>query len=393
MKKLVFSLVISLLIISSCSNRKELQGYWYGKTSRDQICFPQLVQFSNGEFIDYFSFSNNTFRYCSIGSKFFFIGKTDYQKLSVNIKKEGDELFFYKSDSLFLHLFKRKASNYIFDYLNDDKLIINLPKGNASSHFIGNDFRFENPLYLGKINNELYINFQDSTFIFNEEFIKKYLNIRLKSRNYQRFSISLIADKNVSFSDINRLKYYLKIGWPLAIHYLLDTDGYTNVNCFSRTLPPLYEDEINKSEWLNFRKKLKLKYPPAPPRPDFEYVKSNSIVFQYSVDSIVLYNKRASFDDLKEIITDKMKSDPHTTIIAMYLRGDASYQDYITIMEKLKDVYYDLRDEFLFEKYEINFRDLDDGEKYHEAIDKYPFRVLGLDSIEYQTLIEFKKLK
>ena len=88
-----------------------------------------------------------------------------------------------------------------------------------------------------------------------------------------------------------------------------------------------------------------------------------------------------------------MKSDPHTTIIAMYLRGDASYQDYITIMEKLKDVYYDLRDEFLFEKYEINFRDLDDGEKYHEAIDKYPFRVLGLDSIEYQTLIEFKKLK
>ena len=150
MKKLVFSLVISLLIISSCSNRKELQGYWYGKTSRDQICFPQLVQFSNGEFIDYFSFSNNTFRYCSIGSKFFFIGKTDYQKLSVNIKKEGDELFFYKSDSLFLHLFKRKASNYIFDYLNDDKLIINLPKGNASSHFIGNDFRFENPLYLGK---------------------------------------------------------------------------------------------------------------------------------------------------------------------------------------------------------------------------------------------------
>jgi biopolymer transport protein ExbD len=197
------------------------------------------------------------------------------------------------------------------------------------------------------------------------------------------FPITLIADKSLSLSEINKLKEQLRIVGYNKILYMLATTKYDNVNIITRYMPPLSESEILKYDANNFTFPSLL---PPPPEPELSFIKEYGLVIESANGILSLNNKPIDKTELQKILKEKIKLDDKV-ILAYYIFEDSKYQDYINLLDIITNVYYDLRDEYLMSKYGIKFRGLwDDDNRYDEARKEIPMRNIELDSNDYKTI-------
>lgn len=381
------SIIVLTILTISCSNKQDFNGFYFGRFETDDFNLPVLVHFDNESYIDYFSVPYDTFSYNRVGDKFHFKSKSYHQEYELTIVQKGNQLSYYRpdSDTLIFRLKKSESSNFMFDYLTDKKIKIDLPNGNGKSQTLGDDYRFHNPLYFSKVGNDLLVNFNDTTIKLDSNYYKFLLSYKsnLSEIDKYRFPITLIADKNLTIQELNRLKEHLRIVGYLKISYILTPQGYDKVSYIMRRIPPLTEYEISKYEAYNFDF---APLPPPPPRPDNDFILEHGLMLEYSQDNLMLNNDTIELSELRNKLRDKILSDPNT-ILAYFVVDTSTYQDYIKILDLVTNVYYDLRDDYLFDKYGIKYRELwDIDERYEEAQEKYPMRVTELDSIDYKTI-------
>ena len=376
-----------MILIISCSNKQDFNGFYYGRFETDDFNLPVLVHFDNESYINYFSVPYDTFSYNRIGDEFHFKSKLFHQDYKLTIIQKGNQLLYYRpdSDTLIFKLKKSESSNFIFDYLADKQMKVDLPNGNGISQFFGDDYRFHNPLYFCKVGDNLVVNFNDTSLVLDDNFYKFLLTYKSKlfEINKNRFPITLIADKKLTIQELNKLKEHLRIVGYIRISYILASREYDKVNYISRRIPPLSEYEISKYEAYNFNFPP---LPPPPPRPDNDFILNHGLMLEYSQGNFILNNDSIKLSELKNKLREKVLSNPET-ILAYFVADSSTYQDYIKILDLITNIYYDIRDDYLFDKYGVKYRGLWDNDKrYDEAQDKYPMRVTELDSTDYKTI-------
>ncbi|NPV51832.1 MAG: hypothetical protein HPY60_11665 [Candidatus Methanofastidiosum sp.] len=382
------TLITLILFTISCSRKQQINGFYYGKYKTEDLNLPVLIHFKNRKYIDFFSFQYDTLTYRRIGDKFYFRSKLYHSSYKLTIIQKDKELLYYRNgnDTLIYKLKKGESSNYLFDYLSDKQIKIQLPNGNGKIQSYGFENKFHNPLYFTKYDNILVVNFNDSTIVFDENFYKYLLDYK-SNLSYldSRFSpITLIADKDLSINEINFLKVQLKIADYRNISYVLSINEYNKINYISRYIPPLTESDLSKYKTYNFV------FPPLPPPPppilDNDSIIDHGFLIEYFQGKILLNNDSLEASEFCKLLKEKILSDPKA-ILAYYISDRYSYQDYIKLLELTSSVFYDLRDEYLYLKYGIKFRGLSHYEDmYDEAIKKFPNRSVELDSIDYITI-------
>lgn len=209
--------ILLIFLFNSCSNEKELEGYWYGEFKSDGRRTPALIKFENGSFIDFFGLSNDTIAYKRIGNKIVFEDMVfNDEPHEFRIELNNNKLSTWDSNNnLIISLKKRSEDNFIYDYLNDKSLIIDLPMGRGVENKFGQLNQLKWPLYLTYKNDDLVANFLDTTVIVNSNYHKllRKKKVSFKENESSLFSnrIALIADKSVRVSDIDLLRGQLRI--------------------------------------------------------------------------------------------------------------------------------------------------------------------------------------
>jgi len=386
MKKYISILIVFLIV--SCSDKKEFQGFWYGKFEYDETQFPVLMKFEKGSYIDYYSVPYDTLKYEIDGNNvtaYYYHPYTDelMNEYNFQLSSFGDSLsLYYPASDTKITLYKTSESNFVLDYLGDKNLNINLPKGNRKEMVLGRDFRFHRPLYLTYQNDNLVANYYDTTVIVDNEFYKFLLKQREKEAEKDWFSIpvTIISDKNVKISDIKLLKEQLSLIGLRRINYILHSAEYNKVKTLSSYIP-FSEKEYEKARSLG----LKLP-PPPPPRVELDsnFVRKHSLLFEIKGQSI-LYNDTVIQEiELKKIIQEKAILDSKLEIL-FYLHETVVLQDYIDFVIPIYNSFYELRDQYLSEKY--NDLSYYSEEKRDEAKRKYQLILGELNQKE------FKKIK
>lgn len=383
MQKLNNIIFISIFLIVSCTKHTDFEGYWYGRYERDNIILPILVQLSDKKYIDYFAFPFDTFYYRKFGNKFQIKHEFQHPEYNFKITLKGNELLYYllPSDTFIFKLNKSSSTNFFFDYLTEKRLKIDLPKGNGRKQVLGENHRIINPLYYTKIDNDLIINMNDTTQKLNSDFYKYLLNYKSKiSSTLFSYSISLIADNKLTMNEIDSLLRQLSIACYVNIFFILHSDNYEKVNYFSNRLLVPDESEFSKYGIDNFKIILP---PPQPPEPENEYLIKHGFFVEFSKGKILNNNKVISSFKFKELVKQSILSDS-LSIVVYYIDNNSSYQDYIYLRDNIENVYFDLWDDYLLEKYSTNYRDIRGYDnRNHEAYKKYPLRTWRLDSTDY----------
>ncbi len=386
-KKNLSIAALLIFLITCCSKKKELNGYWYGEFKFDKERSPALLKFENDIFIDFFSPFNDTTSYKSYGNKIYFDNGFD-EKHELKIKLENNLLSTLDSNSnVIITLKKRKADNFVFDYLNDKTLTIDLPTGNGLENKFGHFYPFKWPLYLTIKNKSLVANFLDTTIIVDSNYYKTISNKQVffneYSRSANRNRISLIADKKLKVSDIDLMKKQLKILGFSKIEYLLKAQSYDKINVLTSRLGDLTEKEFN-----DFNSK---ENPLPPPPPSFTESLHNfegKLMFiKVEGSTLIVDDSIVGFDSFVELIKPKILSGKKLAIF-YHISEKSTYENFIRFNEVIYNTYYDIRDDYLTEKYQKKFR-RDYNYRSEAIIDakkKYPLIFWQLDSLEYKKL-------
>ncbi len=351
----------------------------------DAFDSPVLVHFDDKEYIDYFSNYCDTFNYTGTGDKLHFKCKSYEEEYKLTIVKQNNQLFYYRpnSDTTILILKKAQSSNYIFDYLSNKQLIIDLPEGKGKIQTFGDGNVFSNPLYYAKSGNDLVVSFNDTTLIFDNNFYKFLINYKSNLSVIDLpFPIAIIADKNLKMEDMNRLKDQLRIVGFTKISYMLKLDGYEKVNYFAKRIPSLSEVEIAKFKARDFPFPPLL---PSPPRLN-DFILENGVLVEYSNNGFILENESIGLLELENRLMNMIIADS-SSVLAYYIPDNSTYQDYIKFIDITTNLVLDMREKYLLDKYGIEYRELIDSDKqYVEARKKFPMRAWELDSVGYYKL-------
>lgn len=371
----------------SCTRKQIFNGFYFGRFETEDFDLPVLVRFKDNKYTDYFSVPYDTFSYDKNNNIFKFKSISYNQDYEVTIFQDNNTLSYYHpdTDTLIFRVKKSESSNFLYDYLTDKNLKIELPTGKGTTETYGVDYRFYYPMYFNKIGKDLFVNFNDTTVKLDNTCFKFLLAYKsgLSDIDKYRFPITLIADKNLILTDINQLKEQLRIVGYTKISYILSSKEYDKINYISRYIPPLSESEILKYEThsLSFPP-----LPPPPPEPELSFVKENGLIIESTKGQIFLTDKPIDKNKLQHRIKDKVLNDTES-IIAYHITESSKYQDYIDLLELITNAYYDLRDDYLMSKYQIKYRGLwNIDNRYEEARKEIPMRILELDSIDYKTI-------
>ena len=383
MKKL---LLLILILTLSCENDK-LDGLWYGEFKGIAGRNPILLKFENKTIIDYFSYPDTT-RYKQFGNKIYFKNSlSEKRELKISILNDELILFDSKADTLIVKLKRKQGTNFIFDYLNDKGLNIDIPSGQGLERTFGLSHRFTNPLYLSYKNNKLVANFFDTTVSVDSNYYKFLFN-KIDSTGqelfeYEKNNVSLIADRNIKNSDLNLLKKQLKIAGYSSIDYLLSTDSYDKINYFSLRLKQLTSQEKNQ---FNIKSdSLDIELPSGVESALFH--KEKILLLEVMNDSVKINNTVTSNSEFKSFIDSKIKSD---TVIHVYyyLSENSVYQNFIDINDDVINSIYNARDNYLYKKYGFKFREYNrfKGEEIKKSQMKIPLILGQLNSSEYKKI-------
>ena len=378
-----------LILFLSCSNNEKLNGLWYGEFKTKQGRSPALVKFQNGNFIDYFSGDYDTIKYKYFRNTFRFKNFM-HEKMEYRVKLNNSEMFLFdsKTDSLIVKFNRREQNNFVFDYLNDKSLILDVPSGIGLENTFGRNRRFGSPLYLTYQNNKLVANFLDSTSHIDTTYYK-FLIPKIEYSEHEFIDLKipnvlLISDKNIKISDLNLIKKQLKISGFSNVDYFLKTQSYDKLNTFNLRLQSLSEDDYDKYYAENDPRRIPVPFL-SPLQLALKY-KENLFLIKINGSSIKLNDKVLTRDALNQRIKNKILSDKDLNIL-YYITDSSNYQDFISFNEVILNAYFDLRDEYLIEKYGVKFRgyrSMDD--KVREAYNAYPLILQQIDSSEYEKI-------
>lgn len=385
--KIVITILL-LFLLTSCSNNKDLEGYWYGEFKYNKGRTPSLLKFENKTFIDFFSPFNDTVIYKRSGNKIYFENEIN-EKREFKIKISNGELSTWesKSDTLIITLKKRKSDNFIFDYLNDKSLILDLPTGKGLKRTFGNSIQFRRPLYLTYKDDKLTANFLDTTIAVNSNYYK-FLRDKGTYSNHHEMSlarkrISLISDKYLKISDFDLLTKQLRIAGYSKIDYYLKSDFYEKVNFIKSRLRPLTEDEFNEFNSKEYQ------FGPPPPSfinflPDF---KGELLIVKIEGNTIKVNDSVLRINGFGEFIKPKILSDMEVAIL-YNMSQNSNYENFIGFNEIVYNTFYDVRDNYLMSKYGLKFRPNIDSrsQEINEVKKKYPLLLWKIDSLEYKKI-------
>lgn len=385
-KSFIFFLLI--LLLTFCTKKQELDGFWHGELKFGNERNPVLIKFNNDSIIDFFNPFIDTIIYKRSGNKINFQNKlNEEQELKISINENELSIWKLKSESLFITLKKRNSKNFIYDYLNDKSMILNLPNGKGIIRTLGNNFYLDRPLYLINKENLLIANFMDTSVSVNSEYHKF---LRSKGTYLSDFEssleknwISLIGDKNLKVSDINLLTKQLRLAGFSKVYYFLKSESYEKVNILPSTFRALTE-----LDYKEYNSKIHHLRPPPPSiinhLPNFN---GELLIAKVERNRIIVNDKIFNIKSFNDFIKSKILADNKVAII-YYISDNSSYQDFIDFNGTVYNIYYDLRDEYLEKKYKINFRDNFDStiEEIIEVKKKYPLFFLQIDSLEYKKI-------
>ncbi len=378
--------ILFLFLLISCSNEKNLEGYWYGGFKFDNDRTPTLVKFENNTFIDFFSAFNDTIVYKSNGNKIYFKNSFN-EKSELKIKLKDNELSTYESnsDSLIITLKRRVSDNYIFDYLNDKDLVINLPDGNGVERTLGQHAYLKKPLYLTHKLNKLTANFLDTSVTVDSDYHKFLFSKLDLMHEYDKHSsiISLIADKDLKISDVNLLTTQLRIFGFSRIRYLLKSESYEKVNTIDFRLKALTENEY---DIYNIKENLRIPSPPS----YMEYIaksKDKLQLIEVEGDRIKLKDSILTENDFLKLLIPQMTSESDINF-TYYMTDGSTYQDFIHFNDVILNAIYNVRDKYLMNKYGVKYSRTSGfgNEKNKEAQTKHPLKLYRLNIEEYKKL-------
>jgi len=377
-----FIIILIVFLITSCSNKKEYQGIWIGKIAIDETqVIPVLMKFENEYLIDYFSIPYDTLEYNIIGENITAFNRTlnEEYKFKLNRSKDNLTIFYPQSDRK-LELHKSIESNFVYDFLSDKNLKIELPIGNAKEEVFGRDFNFLRPMYLTYQSEKLVANFFDTTVVVDSNYYKFLLKKQLQEpeREWFLYSVTLIADKNINISDIDLVKKQLNLVALNKINYILNSENYETVQLISMRTPPLPMSEYEKLDKCG----LRLPPPPPPlPKNNSEFIKNHAILFEINGATILYNDTELQEFEIKKLIQEKAILDSNLTIL-FYLNENSVYQDYISFIDPVFSSFYELRDRYLSEKYKnLSYYST---EILDEAKKKHPIIIRELNQEEYK---------
>lgn len=385
----LFRATLLIFLLTCCSKKKELNGYWYGEFKFDKERSPALLKFENNTFIDFFSPFNDTIVYKSYGNKIYFNNSFN-EKRELKIKLKNNELSTYesKSDSLIIILKRRVSDNFIFDYLNDKDLVIDLPTGKGQERTLGQSVYLKRPLYLAYKNNKLTANFLDTSVTVNSDY-HKFLISKMDSLDetdkYSNINkISLMADKDLKIFELDLLTTQLRIFGFSRIRYFLKSESYEKVNAFDFRLKALTDDEY---DFYNI-KENPLRIPPPPSH--VEYIaksKDKLRLIEVDGDKIKLNDSILTENDFLKLLIPQMTSDSDLNF-AYYMTDGSTYQDFIHFNDVILNAIYNVRDSYLMNKYGVKYRKMYGfgSEKNREVETKHPLKLFRLDLEEYKKL-------
>ncbi|NQY29893.1 MAG: hypothetical protein HRT69_10515 [Flavobacteriaceae bacterium] len=363
------------LISVSCSNDKELLGTWYGHWSNHKEKAPILFKFEENTLIDYFS-SYDTLKYHTSKNKLIINTKTGEKNTIIyKIEKSELQLFDSTNDSLLFTLKKSKKKIFSLDYLSDKSLKIELPEGNGIEKKYSPNFKFNEPLYIAYKNNQLVANFRGITQIVDEnfhEFVSELAVYNFDEKFY--VSISIIADKNTKLKDIESINRQIRLADLNKVNYILSSNKYEFSKVFPFKLPRLSTKEISK-----YNLKIDEFYNPWTP---YKLDSSKCLIINIEKSKIIINNEVVNHDNLKAKIISASKKDPE--LIVLYNVSDNSeYQDYITTLDIVYNSIIELRNEYLLDKYNIEYSMLTNSDEIKEAKKKIPFIFLNIENFEF----------
>ncbi|QCX38778.1 hypothetical protein FF125_10150 [Aureibaculum algae] len=389
MKKFTF-ILLSILTIG-CANEVDIDGYWQGHFTFPKERVPALIKFENGKFIDFFGVYNDTVEYKRNDDKILF-GNATTRSGVFKIKVNKNELTTFKNetDSIFVSLKKKQAERFIFDYLNDKNLKLELPDGHGIKRNIGPKY-FRNPLYLSYIDSNLVANFLDTTVHVNSKYHILLRKLSDYSNHYENSlhinKVTLIIDKNLKMSDVNLISNQLRLAGYLKVYYYLKSDSYEKINFLSTKLRPI--SEIDYHKYNSEENQL------SPPPPSFllDYFKGEILRLYIDKNKVTLNDTIININKLNEFM--KLKLLPNKELGVFYQISESStYQDFIRFNDVIYNAYYDIRNVYLLQKYNISYRDNFDYDKDEiiESKKTFPMFLKQIDSIEYEKVKKFQKL-
>lgn len=389
MKNLILILLLSLFI--GCSNNKELEGYWYGESKYEFDRSPTLIKFENSTLIDFFGPLIDTVNYTRIQDIIRLqLGENEVREFKIRLNKDKLSTFDSQSDSLIINLKKRKKDNFVFDYLNDKSLIIDLPIGRGLKKTFGHQISLNRPLYLTYKDNKLVSNFLDTTVIVDSNYYKFLFSQNVLKYIEDRYSnthkISLIADKNIKISDFNLLINQLKIVGYTKIDYFMNLDSYDKVNLLPFRLRYLTQDEFDK---YNTDENPLMPVPPS----TLEYLsqlKDTLLIVEVDGNIIKINDSTFMGDEFKDFLNTKISSGSNFHM-SYYITDNSTYQNFINFNDIVFNSYYDLRDDYLIKKYGLSFSENHGiySKENQDALKKYPMRFGRINLEEFDKLSQY----
>lgn len=420
MKKV--TLILCLLLFISCSKNKDIKGFWHSQEHNILLNFN-----TDSTFVNYSKYGEIGY-YTLTKKKLLWTENRDEYSVPIKFKVKitDNELFFYKykTDSLLIKYQRSSHENYIFDYLSDKNLNIELPKGNGKLTKLGTrSYRFLNPIYLTFKDNKLISNFNSSTNLVDDnyyQFLRKNVRFNIYHEDIDRVPISLITDKNIKIKDIFFVEKQLKLAGFENLHYLNEINSYDEVNYFGIRMLPLPQEELDKYD-LDFTEEDKYSWEKSSTNDDgivvvtSEYVKEEKILFKFDYrDSIFLdvkphaklleidksemkfNNKIISLEELKNTVKINL-TDTSDLAIVYYITDDSTYQNFISVLDAVYNTTEELRKEYLLEKYNMEYplvrnnpqsNYIIEKDRIREVKRKYPFRFFRMNYKEYKEVKE-----
>lgn len=396
MKTYLLPLLSLLIFLTSCQQNKDLDGHWYGRYKTEGYSFPVLVYFQGNEFYDYFM--NDVYDTCTFTCKkdwFFFTPKNFGEKLDLHIEKKGNELFFFdpEADTVMFRLQKSQGLNYIHDYILDSSILFQLPDVGGNKGEVGNQNRFRNIIYLGYKNDQIVVNFRDSTLIFDDSFYI-YLNnaiLEMDRHDFLHSTIYIAADKKLPVSVIKNLKKQLRLIGFHEIQYILKPNHYAELNYFKAIIRPLSEEEFKEFDTSMIQKRDRLPSPFILNLDIMEGVDRIQFINREN-KAIKINNIEIASDSLVDVMIAIMERD-RKTMFSYYIPDTVKYEEYIDFFIYLRNTATKIREKYYLKEYE---KPIDENfkytEEYQEFIRKYPIYLWELDSGRYNEVKEILEI-
>ncbi|MCW3785759.1 ExbD/TolR family protein [Plebeiibacterium sediminum] len=283
-------------------------------------------------------------------------------KINKSIYKIVDgKLSFYDIDSLNPSItYERNIYSDCLDYFNSKKKTsIQLPHLNISQKYIGT---YQNSLYADYKNKELRFYINGNPHEISDTSYQSLNNLKqTKSR--------LFIDKDLPLGTLNQIKRELQKAQMNSVGYAAynTKDSISFVNFL---LPPVDLPGV-----------------PVPSRIPDSILKLNitNIVVEIYPKKILVNGTEVDIQNFKNDVKRRLEK-LENEVIRLYCDDNLMYETYITTLYQIQSAYYELRNEYAFESYNVDdYSDLDHDDRMI-TINKYPMKIHEIDKTKLMEL-------